>query len=404
MSAVSLAEEICDLRQQLKNGKMSESEFRKELDKMLIDYGGGGEGIEKNHLDVEAGNAMDSAKKELLSQEHKKRKELMRAAKGSGMGPTGQQQPPSPPKQLRVSDVQFKSILGEGAFGKVFLALRRDTGAFVAVKHITFEKGVSAGEVQKVVNEIKLMKEISGHRNITKYLSAERRLGQDGIPELFIFMEYVPGGSLSSVAQASHIVAHNTTPLTAVTDQSKKGFSDGNQDAGLDEETVRQYTYQMVVGLAHLHSKSIIHRDIKGDNTLVDVDGCVKLADFGTAAYVNQCKVQCGTPYFMAPEVTFCPEDVHGHGKKVDIWSLGVTVIQLLNGSPPLLNSNPDAVEVMFGVAAGVLDPLSEVPDYASDAFKNFVSSCLQREPDLRPSVEELLQHEWLRDVSIENQ
>ncbi|KAJ9444557.1 Cytokinesis protein sepH [Diplonema papillatum] len=368
--------------------------------------------MERNFLDIKMLNDIQAAKVQQLDSEKQRRRRLMHGLRPNMTEKDDVTEHPVEEKPATVSElgsasetsasgslrkkkkpptlcgVSFSKVLGEGAFGTVFLAFRKDTGNFVAVKRIRLGR-LSKSDVSRVVREIRIMKELKGHGNVVKYLNAEKKESEpargngdgspreDNAPELFIFMEYAPGGSLNDIAKSIQTVV-------------------------LSEETVKCYVYQILHGLSYLHAKRIVHRDVKGANILLGSDGAVKLADFGTAVALDASKPlteYAGTPWFMAPEVVRCPEDRHGHDTKADVWSLGATVIELLNGSPPLKKVHSQPEPMMFALCNGTADPYSDLPSDVSPACQDFVRKCLQRDSYLRPAVDELLLHEWLEDV-----
>jgi len=199
-------------------------------------------------------------------------------------------------------------LIGEGAYAKVFQGINADSGELMAVKQVSLSGGHENEKkrleaVSALQREIEVMKLLQ-HQNIVKYLGTETTDGR-----LNIFLEYVSGGSIAQ------LISNFGT---------------------LDEPVVRLYTRQIVVGLEFLHSKGIVHCDIKGGNILVTEDGVIKLADFNSSKQLgniaavgsNPLRSLLGTPQFMAPEVI----KQTGHGKKADIWSVGCTVVQMLTG------------------------------------------------------------------------
>ena len=198
-------------------------------------------------------------------------------------------------------------MIGAGSYGRVFMGLNMDTGGLIAIKELVFSPD-NVNEVAAMQQEINLMRSLD-HPNIVKYLGTE--MG-DTNNMLYIFTEWVPGGSLQSLL---------------------KKFGK------FDEAVTRKYTFQILQGLQFLHLNRVVHRDIKGANILIDDKGTVKLADFGaskqlsgTMATMQEDNMSLrGTPYFMAPEVI----TQTGHGRKADVWSVGCTVLQMCTGLPP---------------------------------------------------------------------
>ncbi|KAG6518405.1 hypothetical protein ZIOFF_021880 [Zingiber officinale] len=187
--------------------------------------------------------------------------------------------------------------------------------------------------------------------------------------KLYIYLEYVSGGSIHKLLQ----------------DYGQFG-----------EPAIRSYSQQILSGLAYLHAKNTVHRDIKGANILVDPNGRVKLADFGMAKHITgqSCPLSFkGSPYWMAPEVI---KNSNGCNLAVDIWSLGCTVLEMATSKPPW--SQYEGIAAMFKI--GNSKELPKIPDHLSDDGKDFIRHCLQREPSNRPTASELLQHPFVKNAS----
>ncbi|XP_042961137.1 mitogen-activated protein kinase kinase kinase 5-like isoform X2 [Carya illinoinensis] len=206
---------------------------------------------------------------------------------------------------------QKGKLIGRGTFGSVFLATNRESGASCAMKEVDLipDDPKSAECVKQLEQEIKVLRHLK-HRNIVQYYGSE--IIDD---HFYIYLEYVHPGSISKYVH-EHCGA-------------------------ITESVVRNFTRHIVSGLAYLHSKKTIHRDIKGANLLVDASGVVKLADFGLAKHLagQSCNLSLkGSPYWMAPEVMQAAMQNNTNPDlafAVDIWSLGCTIIEMLNGKPP---------------------------------------------------------------------
>ncbi|XP_064309369.1 mitogen-activated protein kinase kinase kinase 19 [Phalacrocorax carbo] len=260
-------------------------------------------------------------------------------------------------------------VLGKGAYGTVYCGLTSQ-GQLIAVKQVvldTSDQLTTEKEYQKFHEEVDLLKTLK-HVNIVTYLGT---CLEDNI--LSIFMEFVPGGSISSII---------------------------NRFGPLPEIVLCKYTKQILQGVAYLHDNCVVHRDIKGNNVMLMPNGIVKLIDFGCArrlAWVSlsgthseMLKSVHGTPYWMAPEVI----NESGYGRKSDIWSIGCTVFEMATGKPPLASMNRIAAMFYIGAHRGLMPSL---PDRFSSTAVDFVHACLTRDQHERPSALQLLDHPFVK-------
>ncbi|ORC86246.1 protein kinase [Trypanosoma theileri] len=264
---------------------------------------------------------------------------------------------------LRVS-LAHKALIGKGSFGVVFQAMDRDTNQIIAVKEIAFGNGASSKAVEAVRKELALLKELD-HPHIVKCLGEEC---DDHC--LRIYLEYVSGGSISSVLRTF---------------------------GPFREKQASIYARQMLSGLAYLHSRNIMHRDLKGDNLLVDPNGTLKISDFGTAKHLidaHNHSTLAGTAYFMAPEVILASDTV---GLASDVWSVGCCVIEMLTGEPPFAAvRNQYAMMMRVAETHGELHPAMIPREGLSEKAVQFLRRCLQRDLAMRPSTRELLRDPWI--------
>ncbi|XP_004233431.1 mitogen-activated protein kinase kinase kinase 5-like isoform X1 [Solanum lycopersicum] len=277
--------------------------------------------------------------------------------------------PPTPKADISPIKGQWKKgkLIGRGTFGSVYVASNRETGALSALKEVELlpDDPKSAESIRQLEQEINVLSHLK-HPNIVQYYGSE--IVDD---RFYIYLEYVHPGSINKFIQ--------------------------DHCGEITESIVRNFTRHILCGLAYLHSKKTIHRDIKGANLLVDAYGVVKLADFGMAKHLNGHSANLslkGSPYWMAPELMHSVmqrDNSSDLAFAIDIWSLGCTIIEMLNGKPPW--SEYEAAAAMFKV----LKDTPPIPETLSLEGKDFLHCCFRRNPAERPSASMLLEHPFVR-------
>ncbi|CAI5485475.1 unnamed protein product, partial [Closterium sp. Naga37s-1] len=323
--------------------------------------------------DVKAGGSKEGKEKGGGKEQEKQEKAGQKEAGGQG---GEEEEDEAVPEELLQDDPEVSplgtmkwkrgELLGEGAYGKVFLGLNERTGELMAVKQMKINAGDErAMHIAALEREIVLYRRMR-HRHIVGYIDMEKD-PSDG--SIYIFLEFVSGGSIHSMLE---------------------------KFGKFSESLVRVYTRQLLLGLEYLHRCKIIHRDIKGGNVLVDRDGVIKLADFGASKAFQEgtvgegCKSIRGSVFWMAPEVITGA----GYGRKADIWSLGCTVIEMLTGSHPWPGMD-NTWSAIFHIAKTTTGP--PTPEESSDEGRDFLAACFQLDPALRPSAAQLLQHPFVQ-------
>lgn len=261
---------------------------------------------------------------------------------------------------LKAEQFELTSQLGSGSFGEVYQAMDKITGQVVAIKKIDVES--CDDDIEEIQKEIAILAGCNDKR-ITRYYGSF----VNGY-KLWIIMEYLGGGSCLDLLQV-------TGPFS--------------------ERAIAMVCVELLKGLKYLHANGNIHRDIKAANLLVSDTGDVKIADFGVAAQLSS-NLSCrntfvGTPFWMAPEVIGQKDYTYS----ADIWSLGITAIELSKGKPPLSHLHP--MEVLFYIPK---NPPPRLDEKFSKTFRDFVAQCLQKRPEDRPTVGQLLKHPFLKLAS----
>lgn len=249
--------------------------------------------------------------------------------------------------------------IGHGSFGAVYFARNSFSNEVVAIKKMSYNGKQTTEKWQDIIKEVKFLEQLR-HPNTIEYKGCYLKDNT-----AWLVMEYCLGS-------ASDLLEVHKKPL--------------------QEVEIAAITHGALLGLAYLHSHNMIHRDVKAGNILLTEPGQVKLADFGSASIASPANSFVGTPYWMAPEVILAMDEGQYEGK-VDIWSLGITCIELAERKPPLFNMN--AMSALYHIAQN--DSPSLQSNEWSDAFRSFVDYCLLKIPQDRPSSAELLRHEFVR-------
>uniref|UniRef100_A0A3B3R6G7 Mitogen-activated protein kinase kinase kinase 2 n=1 Tax=Paramormyrops kingsleyae TaxID=1676925 RepID=A0A3B3R6G7_9TELE len=319
----------------------------------------------------------------------------------------------SPPSRSPRAPTNWRlgKLLGQGAFGRVYLCYDADTGRELAVKQVQFDPDSpeTSKEVSALECEIQLLKNLF-HERIVQYYGCLRDTQEK---TLSIFMEYMPGvrdvhahkhvhiapkirtllRELWTVYEGHYEVFNNLLVTSFPLMSSLQGsIKDQLKSYGaLTENVTRKYTRQILEGVSYLHSNMIVHRDIKGANILRDSAGNVKLGDFGASRRLQTIclsgtgiKSVTGTPYWMSPEVI----SGEGYGRKADIWSVGCTVVEMLTQRPPWAEF--EAMAAIFKIATQPTNPV--LPAHVSDHCRDFLKRIFV-ETKQRPAAEELLRH-----------
>ncbi|KAL2752090.1 hypothetical protein ACRALDRAFT_2114144, partial [Sodiomyces alcalophilus JCM 7366] len=280
--------------------------------------------------------------------------------------------PPLPQEYLPKRQTTFRwfkgQLIGKGTYGRVYLGMNATTGEFLAVKEVEVNPKAAGGDKEKMRElvaaldqEIETMQHLD-HDNIVQYLGCERKE-----TSISIFLEYISGGSIGSCLR---------------------------KHGKFEESVVSSLTRQILNGLAYLHREGILHRDLKADNILLDLDGTCKISDFGISKktdniYGNdKSNSMQGSVFWMAPEVV--RSEGKGYSAKVDIWSLGCVVLEMFEGRRPW--SKEEAVGAIYKIANRETPPIpDEVRATVSPLALSFIWDCFTVNPHERPTADVLL-------------
>lgn len=283
----------------------------------------------------------------------------------------------SVPKDLPPGQNSFQigrgQLIGKGSYGRVYLGINLTTGDFLAVKQVEVNQKAAGQDKDKMKEmvaaldqEIDTMQHLE-HPNIVQYLGCERKEYS-----ISIFLEYISGGSIGSCYR---------------------------KHGKFEENLVSSLTKQTLEGLAYLHHEGVLHRDLKADNILLDIDGTCKISDFGISKktdniYGNdKSNNMQGSIFWMAPEVV----QGQGYSAKVDIWSLGCVVLEMFQGKRPW--SKEESIGAIYKL--GNLNMAPPIPDDVSSSISagalGFMLDCFTIDPSERPTAERLKDHQFCK-------
>ncbi|XP_078137393.1 myosin-IIIa [Sander vitreus] len=264
--------------------------------------------------------------------------------------------------------------IGKGTYGKVYKVLNKLDGSKAAVKILDPIHDID----EEIEAEYNILKALSDHTNVVKFYGMYYKKDVKCGDQLWLVLELCNGGS--------------------VTDLAKGMLKRGDR---MDEAIIAYILHEALMGLQHLHVNKTIHRDVKGNNILLTTHAGVKLVDFGVSAQLTNTRLRrntsVGTPFWMAPEVIACEQQLDStYDARCDVWSLGITAIELGDGDPPLSELHP--MRALFKIPRNP-PPTLHQPELWSDEFNDFICKCLIKDFELRPNVLDLLQHVFIKQI-----
>ncbi|XP_072681407.1 myosin-IIIa isoform X2 [Canis lupus baileyi] len=279
---------------------------------------------------------------------------------------------------------EITETIGKGTYGKVFKVLNKKNGQKAAVKILDPIHDMD----EEIEAEYNILKTLSDHPNVVRFYGMYFKKDKTNGDKLWLVLELCNGGSVADLVKGL----------------LKKGKR-------MSEPIIAYILHEALLGLQHLHNNKTIHRDVKGNNILLTTEGGVKLVDFGVSAQLTSTRYRrntsVGTPFWMAPEVIACEQQLDTtYDARCDTWSLGITAIELGDGDPPLADLHP--MRALFKIPRNPPPKLRQ-PEIWSAEFNDFISKCLTKDYEKRPTVSDLLQHKFItqiegKDVMLQKQ
>ncbi|XP_006766611.1 PREDICTED: myosin-IIIb [Myotis davidii] len=264
--------------------------------------------------------------------------------------------------------------IGKGTYGKVYKVTNKRDGSLAAVKILDPISDMD----EEIEAEYNILQFLPNHPNVVKFYGMFYKADECVGGQLWLVLELCNGGSVTELVKGLLMFGQR-----------------------LDEAVISYILYGALLGLQHLHNNRIIHRDVKGNNILLTTEGGVKLVDFGVSAQLTSTRLRrntsVGTPFWMAPEVIACEQQYDSsYDARCDVWSLGITAIELGDGDPPLFDMHP--VKTLFKIPRNPPPTLLH-PEKWCEEFNHFISQCLIKDFEKRPSVTHLLDHPFIQGV-----
>ncbi|XP_021050844.2 myosin-IIIa [Mus pahari] len=269
---------------------------------------------------------------------------------------------------------EITETIGKGTYGKVFKVLNKKSGQKAAVKILDPIHDID----EEIEAEYNILRTLSDHPNVVRFYGIYFKKDKINGDKLWLVLELCNGGSVTDLV---------------------KGFL--KRGERMSEPVIAYILHEALMGLQHLHSNKTIHRDVKGNNILLTTEGGVKLVDFGVSAQLSSTRhrlnTSVGTPFWMAPEVIACEQQLDTtYDARCDTWSLGITAIELGDGDPPLAELHP--MRALFKIPRNPPPKLRQ-PELWSAEFNDFISKCLTKDYEKRPTVSDLLKHKFITQI-----